>query len=89
MKYWSSHDFTVPIRSHDGTVLSYDVVRLTPLQVIRKFRRIYDNMKLYQLRNFYLEQEVISQTKLFSGVKATLTFLLSYYPNIMTGKQDT
>ena len=76
VKYWSSHDVTVPVRS-------YDVVRLTPLQVIRKFRRIYDNMKLYQLRNFYLEQEVISQTKLFSGVKATLTYLLSYYPEFV------
>lgn len=84
VKYWSSQDFTVPVRSRDGTVLCYDVVRLTPLQVIRKFRRIYDNMKLYQLRNFYLEQEVISQTKLFSGVKATLTYLLSYYPEFVS-----
>ncbi|CRI74533.1 Uncharacterised protein [Chlamydia trachomatis] len=83
VKYWSSHDVTVPVRSHDGTLISYDVVRLTPLQVIRKFRCIYDNMKLYQLRNFYLEQEVISQTKLFSGVKATLTYLLSYYPEFL------
>lgn len=83
VKYWSSRDFTVPVRSSDGTVLSYDVVRLSPLQVIRKFRHIYDNLKLYQLRNFYLEQEVISQSSLFSGTKSTLTYLLSYYPEFV------
>lgn len=83
VKYWSSHDITVPVRSCDGSVLSYDVVRLSPLQVIRKFRHIYDNLKLYQLRNFYLEQEIISESSLFSSVKSTLTYLLSYYPEFL------
>lgn len=83
VKYWSSHDVTVPVRSRDGSIIGHDVVRLSPLQVIRKFRRIYDNLKLHQLRNFYLEQEIISQSKLFSGVKATLTYLLSYYPEFV------
>lgn len=80
VKYWSSRDVVVPVRGRDGTVISHDVVRLSPLQVIRKFRRIYDNLKLYQMRNFYLEQEVISHTQLFPNIYATLTYLLSYYP---------
>lgn len=83
VKYWSSRDVTVPVRSSDGSVLYHDTVRLTPLQVIRKFRRIYDNMKLHQLRNFYLEQEIISQSLLFSGVRSMLTYLLSYYPEFV------
>ncbi len=83
VKFWSSHDVSVPVRSHDGTLLYHTVVRLSPLQVIRKFRRIYDNFKLYQLRNFYLEQEIISKTNLFNSLKSTLTYLLSYYPEFV------
>lgn len=83
VNYWSSRDVVVPVRSRDGTVVSHDVVRLSPLQVIRKFRRIYDNLKLYQLRNFYLEQEIISSTELFPNIYATLTYLLSYYPEFV------
>lgn len=83
VKYWSSRDVVVPVRGSAGTIISYDVVRLSPLQVIRKFRRIYDNLKLYQMRNFYLEQEVISQTQFFPNIYATLTYLLSYYPEFV------
>lgn len=83
VKYWSSRDVVVPVRGRDGTIISHDVVRLSPLQVIRKFRRIYDNLKLYQMRNFYLEQEIISQTQLFPNIYATLTYLLSYYPEFV------
>jgi hypothetical protein len=83
VKYWSSRDVVVPVRGCDGTIISHDVVRLSPLQVIRKFRKIYDNLKLYQMRNFYIEQEVISQTQLFPNIYATLTYLLSYYPEFV------
>ena len=83
VKYWSSRDFVVPVRDPYGNIISHDVVRLSPLQVIRKFRRIYDNLKLYQMRNFYLEQEIISQTQLFPNIYATLTYLLSYYPEFV------
>lgn len=83
VKFWSCRDVSVPVRSPEGAIISHSVVRLTPLQVIRKFRRIYDNMKLYQLRNFYLEQEVVSQSQLFTSVKSSLTYLLSYYPEFV------
>ena len=81
--FWSSRSLRFPIREN-GCIVRYETLHLSPLDVIRKFRKLYDNLALYQLRNFYLEQEVISDSQIFDNSYIKLTYLLSYYPEFVS-----
>lgn len=83
VNFWSSRSFRFPIRER-GNIVRYETLHLSPLDVIRKFRKLYDNLALYQLRNFYLEQEVISDSNIFDNSYIKLTYLLSYYPEFVS-----
>ena len=85
VKFWSSRPFRFPIRDHDNKIIHYETLHLTPLEVIKKFERLYDNLALFQLRNMYLEQEIISEnaSSLFCSRFHMLEYLLSYYPGFV------
>ncbi|AXH74162.1 MAG: replication initiator protein [Microviridae sp.] len=59
VSFWCSFDIPYPIFVDGVFTGKYDLIRLTPRSYLVLLNKLYDNIKLYALRKFYLNQSAV------------------------------
>ena len=59
VSFWCSFDIQYPIFINGVFSGQYDSIRLTPRSYLVLLNKLYDNIKLYALRKFYLNQSAV------------------------------